>query len=107
MTHTLLILGAGPGTGQAMAPKYAAEGWNIALVARRAETLATIAESIRSAPVIPGNQCRAAHPRRSCTQRCRRSPLRQRCEFHQGPNGRERSRSELGGNSEPPPDAPR
>lgn len=47
MTATLLILGAGPGTGRALAHTYDAEGWNVALVARRSDPLTALADSIR------------------------------------------------------------
>jgi NAD(P)-dependent dehydrogenase (short-subunit alcohol dehydrogenase family) len=38
-----VITGAGSGVGRAIALKFAAEGWNVALVGRRAETLAETA----------------------------------------------------------------
>lgn len=37
---TAVITGAGSGVGRAIAIKFAAEGWNVALVGRRAESLA-------------------------------------------------------------------
>jgi NAD(P)-dependent dehydrogenase (short-subunit alcohol dehydrogenase family) len=44
--NTAVVTGAGSGVGRAIALKFASEGWNVALVGRRAETLA---ETIRLA----------------------------------------------------------
>lgn len=41
MTKSLVIVGAGPGLGAAMAQRFAAEGWAIGLVANRQEVLDT------------------------------------------------------------------
>lgn len=41
--NTLVVTGAGSGVGQAIALKFAAEGWNVALVGRRADALAATA----------------------------------------------------------------
>ena len=38
-THTLVVTGAGSGVGRAVAHKFAAHGWNVALVGRRVEPL--------------------------------------------------------------------
>ena len=38
--NVAVVTGAGSGVGQAIALKFAAEGWNVALVGRRAEPLA-------------------------------------------------------------------
>ena len=40
---TVVVTGAGSGVGRAVAVKFAAEGWRVALVGRRAETLAETA----------------------------------------------------------------
>ncbi len=37
--HTIVVTGAGSGVGRAIAVKFAAAGWNVALVGRRAEPL--------------------------------------------------------------------
>ena len=41
--HTVVITGAGSGIGRAVALRFAAEGWNVALVGRRADALAETA----------------------------------------------------------------
>ena len=43
---TAVVTGAGSGIGRAIALRFAAEGWHVALVGRRAETLAATAASI-------------------------------------------------------------
>ena len=40
---TAVVTGAGSGVGRAVALKFAAEGWRVALVGRRAEALAETA----------------------------------------------------------------
>jgi NAD(P)-dependent dehydrogenase (short-subunit alcohol dehydrogenase family) len=42
---TVVVTGAGSGVGKAVAVKFAAEGWRVALVGRRAKTLADTAAS--------------------------------------------------------------
>ncbi len=49
MARTAVIAGIGPGTGAALATRFAAEGYTVALVARTAEKLAPIAAAIRDA----------------------------------------------------------
>ncbi len=48
-TSTAVVTGAGSGVGRAVALKFAAEGWQVALVGRRAETLAETAALAGSA----------------------------------------------------------
>ncbi|MFF9000612.1 SDR family NAD(P)-dependent oxidoreductase [Streptomyces achromogenes] len=50
-----LIIGAGPGIGQAVARRFAREGLPVALIARTKETVAAAAETIGSlgTPVLP------------------------------------------------------
>jgi NAD(P)-dependent dehydrogenase (short-subunit alcohol dehydrogenase family) len=46
MLNTAVVTGAGSGVGRAVAIRFAAEGWNVALVSRRGETLSdTIAQA--------------------------------------------------------------
>lgn len=45
---TAVVTGAGSGVGKAVALKFAAEGWNVALVGRRAATLAESAALVAS-----------------------------------------------------------
>ena len=52
--QTVLILGAGPGIGQAVAAKYGQEGWRVVLAARSAERLATMATELRATGVDVG-----------------------------------------------------
>ena len=48
MTRTVLITGASSGIGEAFADLFAAEGFDVVLVARRADRLAAVAERIRA-----------------------------------------------------------
>lgn len=43
---TAVIVGAGPGLGRAIAHRFAAEGFDIALISRRTETLERVVESL-------------------------------------------------------------
>ena len=43
MTKSIAVLGAGPGLGQAVAHRYAREGYAVAVVARRQEPLDRLA----------------------------------------------------------------
>ena len=47
MTRTVLITGASSGIGEAFADVFAAEGFDVVLIARRADRLAAVAERIR------------------------------------------------------------
>ena len=42
MTKSILIIGAGPGIGQAVARRFGREGWTVVLSARNAERLSTL-----------------------------------------------------------------
>jgi NAD(P)-dependent dehydrogenase (short-subunit alcohol dehydrogenase family) len=43
---TAVIVGAGPGPGRAIAHRFAAEGFGIALISRRTETLERLVDSL-------------------------------------------------------------
>lgn len=49
MPKSIAVLGVGPGLGQAVAHRYAADGYTVALVARSAEPLDRIASELSSA----------------------------------------------------------
>jgi len=49
MSPSIAVFGAGPGLGQAVAHRYAREGYAVALVARRQEPLDLLAEDLRRA----------------------------------------------------------
>ena len=62
MAKTAVVTGAGSGVGQAIALRLAAEGWQVALVGRRAETLA---DTIRRNPepnLLRPYECDVADP---------------------------------------------
>lgn len=42
MTNSIMIIGAGPGIGQAVAEKFGREGWHVVLTARNADRLADL-----------------------------------------------------------------
>jgi short-subunit dehydrogenase len=46
MSKSIAVLGAGPGLGQAVAGRFAAEGYDVVVVARRREPLERIAEEL-------------------------------------------------------------
>lgn len=45
---TIVVCGAGPGLGRSVARRYGREGYDVALVARRAEPLASLADDLRA-----------------------------------------------------------
>jgi short-subunit dehydrogenase len=49
MAKSIAVFGAGPGLGQAVARRYAREGYAVTLVARRPEPLDRLAQDLRSA----------------------------------------------------------
>ena len=49
MSTSIAVFGAGPGLGQAVAHRYAREGYDVVLVARRQEPLAVLATDLTSA----------------------------------------------------------
>jgi short-subunit dehydrogenase len=52
--HHLLVLGAGPGLGAAIAQRFGREGFAVTLVARRAEPLEALADELRDAGITAG-----------------------------------------------------
>lgn len=48
MGKSIVVFGAGPGLGQAVARRYAREGYTVVLVARRPEALEELAQELRS-----------------------------------------------------------
>ncbi|CAL9316557.1 SDR family NAD(P)-dependent oxidoreductase [Streptomyces sp. SudanB182_2057] len=46
MVSTAVVVGAGPGIGKAVAARFAREGLSVAVIARRSETVARVAEEI-------------------------------------------------------------
>jgi len=58
MTQTVLIVGAGPGIGQAVATRYGKEGWRVVLASRSAERLEALAAAL--AESVPGVQVATA-----------------------------------------------
>jgi NAD(P)-dependent dehydrogenase (short-subunit alcohol dehydrogenase family) len=61
---TVVVTGAGSGVGQAVALKFEAEGWRVALVGRRAATLAGTAARARSESIgrVVAFQCDVSSP---------------------------------------------
>ncbi len=55
MTRSILITGASSGIGRATAELFAAKGWRVGLVARRAEKLEEIAASMERAEALPAD----------------------------------------------------
>ncbi len=49
------IVGAGPGNGLAFARRFAADGYRLALVARRRETLEAVAAEVSGSVAVPGD----------------------------------------------------
>ncbi len=49
MTKSIAVFGAGPGLGQAVAHRYAQEGYDVVLVARRREPLELMARDVAAA----------------------------------------------------------
>ena len=47
--HVALIVGVGPGLGSALARRFAADGFRVAIAARRGATLQDLARHIRDA----------------------------------------------------------
>ncbi|MGI0525884.1 SDR family NAD(P)-dependent oxidoreductase [Rhizobium giardinii] len=46
MTNSIMIIGAGPGIGQAVAEKFGREGWHVVLTARNADRLADLSATL-------------------------------------------------------------
>src|ERR1700748_2724606 len=84
-SHPLLLVGAGPGLGAAIARRFAREGYRLTLVARSEAKTAPIAEESRAAgghgrggagaarraPTSPSSRPTPAMPR-ACVRRCLR-----------------------------------
>jgi short-subunit dehydrogenase len=49
MSNSIVVFGAGPGLGQAVAHRYAREGYDVVLVGRRREPLDLLAQDLTSA----------------------------------------------------------
>ena len=60
MTQTILITGASGGIGKATAEKFLAGGWNVALLARRAELLEEVANGHPNTLCLPADVTDAA-----------------------------------------------
>ena len=52
MTKTILVCGHGPGISDAVARKFASEGFSVALVARNADRLGAAADALRATGVV-------------------------------------------------------
>ncbi|WP_421617410.1 SDR family NAD(P)-dependent oxidoreductase, partial [Agrobacterium tumefaciens] len=46
MTNSIMIIGAGPGIGQAVAEKFGREGWHVVLTARNADRLTGLSRTL-------------------------------------------------------------
>jgi len=59
MSKSIMIIGAGPGIGQAVARRFGREGWQIVLIGRSAERLATLAADLNAegitAHIVPAD----------------------------------------------------
>ena len=55
---TVVVTGASAGIGRAVAERFLAEGWNVALMARREGALRAVAEGHQGALVVPGDVTR-------------------------------------------------
>ena len=51
MSQSIMIIGAGPGIGQAVAERFGREGWSIVLTGRSADRLAGLAADLRTAGI--------------------------------------------------------
>ncbi len=58
MAGTLFVTGASAGIGRAVAERFLADGWNVALMARRAGALREVAAGRANALVLPGSVTR-------------------------------------------------
>ncbi|MCB2122109.1 MAG: SDR family NAD(P)-dependent oxidoreductase, partial [Rhodobacteraceae bacterium] len=53
MSGTIVVTGASAGIGRGVARRFLAEGWNVALLARRSEVLREVADGAPNAlPVV-------------------------------------------------------
>ena len=60
MSRSILITGASSGIGRAVAELFLAEGWQVGLVARRADKLQEVAQGFANAQVLPADVTDAA-----------------------------------------------
>ncbi len=69
MTNSIMIIGAGPGIGQAVAEKFSREGWHVVLTARNADRLADLSAAL-SGKVSRSPLCKPMRPTRPhCARR--------------------------------------